>query len=200
MRIAINERDTHYALQDCYMTLSGSLVRLGPVDLAAAPEAFARWRNDSEYSRLLGDTPMPDLAPAIRRHLEQYVPGDMLRFLIYTLADDRLIGFINLWPNKIDRDCWIGIAIGDAADRGKGHGTDAMRITLRYLFEELEMERASLGVFADNLRAVRSYQRAGFVVEGVQREEVLREGRRWDTMIMGVMRREWAPQAGSPLQ
>jgi RimJ/RimL family protein N-acetyltransferase len=143
---------------------------------------------------------MPDLAPAIRRHLEQYVPGDMLRFLIYTLADDRLIGFINLWPNKIDRDCWIGIAIGDAADRGKGHGTDSMRITLRYLFEELEMERASLGVFADNLRAVRSYQRAGFVVEGVQREEVLREGRRWDTMIMGVLRREWAPQAGSPLQ
>jgi RimJ/RimL family protein N-acetyltransferase len=62
------------------------------------------------------------------------------------------------------------------------------------------MERASLGVFADNLRAVRSYQRAGFVVEGVQREEVLREGRRWDTMIMGVLRREWAPQAGSPLQ
>lgn len=173
------------------MNLSGSLVRLGPVELETAPEAFARWRNDSEYSRLLGDTAMPALAPAVRTRWKEYEPGDLYRFLIYTLADDRLIGFINLWPNNTDRDCWIGIGIGEASERGKGYGTDAMRIALRYIFEELEMERASLGVFADNVRAVRAYQRAGFVVEGRQREDTLRDGRRWDAFYMGVLRSEF---------
>jgi RimJ/RimL family protein N-acetyltransferase len=182
------------------MNLTGSLVRLGPVDLVEAPEVFARWRNDTEYLRLLGDPVVPMLASSIRRRSEKYEPGDTYRFLIHTLAGDRLVGFINLWLNQMDRDAWVGIGIGDAGDRGKGYGTDAMRIALRYLFEELEMERASLGVFADNARAVRAYQRVGFVIEGVQREEVLRDGRRWDTLIMGVLRREWIAGSDSPLQ
>jgi RimJ/RimL family protein N-acetyltransferase len=182
------------------MTLIGNIVRLGPVDLEDAPATFASWRNDTEYVRLLGDEVVPALASSVRRRMEQFEPGDNYRFIIRALADDRIIGFVNLWPNKIDCDCWVGIGIGDAADRGKGFGTDAMRVALRYIFEELEMERASLGVFADNLRAVRSYERAGFVIEGRQREEVLREGRRWDTLIMGVLRRDWARHAGAPLQ
>ena len=176
------------------MHLSGSLVRLGPVDLIAAPEAFARWRNDTEYLRLLGDPVLPMLASTIRRRSEKYEPGDSFRFFIYTLADDRLVGFINVWSNKMDRDAWIGIGIGDAGDRGKGYGTDAMRIVLRYVFDELEMERASLGVFADNLRAIHSYRRAGFVIEGRQREESMRDGRRWDAVFMGVLRRDWLPE------
>ena len=182
------------------MNLSGSLVRLGPVDLETSPELFARWRNDSQYLRLLGDPVMPAIASSIRRRLENYKPGETYRFLIRALADDRTVGFLNLWPVKADRDCWIGIGIGDEADRGKGYGADAMRVALRFIFDELDMERASLGVFADNLRAVRAYQRAGFVVEGRLREEVLRDGRRWDTMIMGVLRRDWTDAMRAPLQ
>jgi RimJ/RimL family protein N-acetyltransferase len=174
------------------MTLTGNLIRLGPVDVETAPATFARWRNDTEFVRLLGDDVVPALASSVRRRLEQFEPGDSYRFIIHTLADDRMIGFVNLWANKFDRDCWIGIGIGDAADRGKGYGTDAMRVALRYIFEELELARASLGVFADNLRAVRAYEHAGFVIEGRQKEEMLREGRRWDTLIMGVLRSDWA--------
>ena len=173
------------------MNLTSSLIRLGPVELAEAPEVFSRWRNDTEYLRLLGDPVLPMLASTIRRRSEKYEPGESYRFLIYTLDNDHLIGFVNLWLNNADRDAWIGIGIGDGANRGRGYGTDAMRVALRYIFDELEMDRASLGVFADNVRAVRAYQRAGFVVEGRQREEVLRDGRRWDTMIMGVLRRDW---------
>jgi RimJ/RimL family protein N-acetyltransferase len=135
------------------------------------------------------------MTPAqMRKRLEDFAPGEMYRFLIRSLADDRVIGFINLWPDWQQRDVWIGIGIGDAADRGKGYGSDAMRITLRYAFEELEMHRASLGVYADNERAWRSYQKAGFKIEGRQREVDLRDGRRWDDFIMGVLRAEWLTQ------
>lgn len=140
----------------------GTLTRLAAVPPAEAAELFARWRHDSEYSRLLDADPQGVETPAqVRRRLEDYEPGDMVRFLIRLVADDRAIGFVNIWPNWHHREAWIGIGIGDAADRGKGYGTDAMRLALRFVFDELEMERASLGVLADNERAVRSYQQIG---------------------------------------
>jgi RimJ/RimL family protein N-acetyltransferase len=105
-----------------------------------------------------------------------------------------VIGFVNLWPDWQHRDTWIGIGIGHAADRGKGYGTDAMRVALRFVFEEMEMDRASLGVYADNERAWRAYQKAGFRIEGRQRQIEQRDDRRWDDFVMGILRSEWLAQ------
>lgn len=172
--------------------LTGNLVRLGPLDLEAGIESFTRWRRDSEFSRLLDTDPQDLVTPAqMRKRLEDFAPGDAYRFLMRALDGDRVIGFVNVRPNWQHRDAWIGIGIGNAADRGQGYGTDAMRVTLRFIFEELGMHRASLGVYADNERAWRSYQRAGFRIEGRQREIDRRDGRRWDDLIMGILRAEW---------
>ena len=66
-----------------------------------------------------------------------------------------------------------------------------MRVILRYAFQELNLYRVTLGVFEYNKRAMRSYKKAGFSIEGRIRGEVLRQGRRWDTFIMGILRKEW---------
>jgi RimJ/RimL family protein N-acetyltransferase len=172
--------------------MKGSLVRLAAFDPHSAGEHFARWRGDSEYARLLDAAPQQLATVAqTRKWAEAFSPGDSYRFLIRVLADDHVIGFVNLWPDWLSRDVWIGIGIGDRAERGRGYGTDAMRLALRFAFEELEMDRASLGVYADNERAWRAYQRAGFLVEGRQREMDLRDGRRWDDLIMGILREDW---------
>jgi len=49
----------------------------------------------------------------------------------------------------------------------------------------------SLDVFEYNPRAIRSYEKAGFVVEGRQRQVLNRDGRRWDDVYMGILRQEW---------
>jgi RimJ/RimL family protein N-acetyltransferase len=46
-------------------------------------------------------------------------------------------------------------------------------------------------VFEYNQRGVRSYEKAGFVFEGRQRGMILREGRRWDVLFMGILREDW---------
>jgi RimJ/RimL family protein N-acetyltransferase len=61
----------------------------------------------------------------------------------------------------------------------------------RYAFEELNLHRLSLGVFAYNPRARRAYEKAGFVVEGRERGAILRDGQRADVIIMGILREEW---------
>jgi len=66
-----------------------------------------------------------------------------------------------------------------------------MRLMLRYGFMELNLNRVTLGVFANNPRAVRSYEKCGFVHEGCLREFLLRDGKYCDMLQMGILREEW---------
>jgi RimJ/RimL family protein N-acetyltransferase len=66
-----------------------------------------------------------------------------------------------------------------------------MKICLRYAFLELGLQRVTLGVFAYNPRAQRSYEKVGFQLEGRTRQDILREGKRGDTLWMGILREEW---------
>jgi RimJ/RimL family protein N-acetyltransferase len=118
-----------------------------------------------------------------------------IHLMIRILADDQAIGFISLGGiNWVHGSAWVGIGIGDPAFWSKGYGTEAMQLLLHYAFDELNLYRVNLNVFEYNERAVRSYVKSGFVVEGRARRVFVREGRRWDFIYMGILRDEWASQ------
>jgi RimJ/RimL family protein N-acetyltransferase len=62
---------------------------------------------------------------------------------------------------------------------------------------ELNLERVSLNVFLSNERAVRSYEKAGFQREGIERQNTHRDGKTEDVLYMGILRQEWLAQNGS---
>ena len=62
---------------------------------------------------------------------------------------------------------------------------------------ELGLHRVSLDVFAYNPRGVKSYEKAGFQREGVEREMIKRDGNRYDVIFMGVLREDWLKQFGA---
>ena len=104
-------------------------------------------------------------------------------------------------PHWSQRNAWIGIGLGEREYWGQGYGTDAMRVLLRFAFTELNLERVTLNVFAYNERAQRSYLKAGFTIEGRQRERLRRGNQRYDSISMGLLRDEWRAQTtavGSP--
>ena len=130
---------------------------------------------------------------SIQKWLEEDLESEKCQaFAIRTLDGDRIIGEIGLdgvrWTHG---DCFVGIGLGEREFWGKGYGTDAMKIILRYAFSELNLQRVTLNVFEYNQRGVRSYEKAGFVHEGREREVLLREGRRWDVHYMGILREDW---------
>ena len=84
-----------------------------------------------------------------------------------------------------------GIGLGERNYWGNGYGTDAMQIMLRYAFRELNLHRVSLDVFEYNPRALHSYEKAGFQIEGRRRKMVQRDGRRYDMIFMGILREAW---------
>jgi RimJ/RimL family protein N-acetyltransferase len=98
-------------------------------------------------------------------------------------------GFFNLeWRN---RNAELGILIGDKTRWNQGYGTEVMRLLLRHGFTTLNLHRIYLRVFESNPRAIRAYEKAGFVHEGRQRQAEFRDGRYWDVLFMSVLRPEW---------
>lgn len=180
----------------------GELVRLSAFDPEEVGRAYARWNVDSEFKRLLdADASRLYSAKAISRYFEKEMedqPPAAHYFSIRTLADDRLIGDLNLdvisWNH---RDAFVGIGLGSRADWGRGYGTEAMRLALRFAFLELCLRRITLTVFEYNPRAIRAYEKAGFRLEGRMRQAMSREGRRWDVLFMGILKDEWTERYGN---
>lgn len=105
---------------------------------------------------------------------------------------DRLIGVTGL--HQVDarnRSAMFGINIGDTAFQGRGYGREATELALRYAFEELNLNRVELSVYADNWRAIRLYQKVGFVQEGCARQARYSNGRYQDEYRFAMLRSEW---------
>jgi len=113
--------------------------------------------------------------------------------------DDRVIGNTALHAiHPRNHHAGFGIMIGDKREWNKGHGTEATRLIVRYGFETLNLNRIWLQVYEDNARAVRSYEKVGFRVEGKLREHLYRDGRFWDVLNMGILRKEWRSAEEAP--
>jgi RimJ/RimL family protein N-acetyltransferase len=122
-------------------------------------------------------------------------PPAKFYFSIRALDDDRLLGETDLdVVNWASRDAFVGIGIGNREDWGKGYGTDAMELVLRFAFTELNLRRVTLNVFEYNPRAIRSYEKCGFCIEGCQRSALLKDGKRWDMIYMGILFEDWMEQ------
>ncbi len=173
---------------------TGKLIRL-TAQTADDAEAFARWSANIEYHRLVDDDPARPLP--IQHFAKQFEgsPGSNhsgYDFMIRTIAENTLIGFVVLhsikWSN---RAATVSIGIGESAYWGQGYGTEAMQLALAFAFRELNLYRVGLSVLGYNTRAIRSYEKVGFVHEGGARSAVERDGRRYDHLTMGILRDEW---------
>ncbi len=176
--------------------LKGDLVRLVAQEPQEHGAAIAGWNSDSEWWRLLSTEASnlfssKKIAEWIEKGQEKDPPTGY-HFAIRTLADNRLIGFIGLDGDNFPRgEAFVGIGIGEREFWDKGYGTDAMKVILRYAFQEINVRRVVLDTFEYNSRAIRSYEKAGFVHEGRLRKYLWREGQRWDLIFMGILREEW---------
>ncbi len=119
------------------------------VKLCAARESdwteMAAWQEDSNYLRNLDtDIAFPRSAEGLKEQAADFGSGNM-EFRLRTIDRDELIGFVALhsmeWNNQV---CSMAIGIGNPEYRGKGYGTDALNLILRYAFFELNLNRVSL--------------------------------------------------------
>lgn len=114
--------------------------------------------------------------------------GSVVQMIICDLADGRPLG--SVYIRDIDRQhhkAEYGIFIGEESARGRGVGTAAAKLMLDYCFRKEKLHRVYLRVFSSNLRAIHSYEKAGFVREGLLREDVCIDGEYHDIVWMAAL-------------
>lgn len=176
-------------------TIGGSSVVLRRHRLSDLPEV-RRWYRDPELARLTRYS----LRPMSDDEIDRFFHGRLMSlesvaYAIEVRESGRLIGlttFSNLDPEN--GSVMFHITIGEADAWGHGYGTETARLMLSLAFDRIGLHRVALSVFAFNERAIRSYQKAGFRVEGRDREAILRDGQRWDELGMGILATEWQAQ------
>lgn len=176
--------------------LRGKLVRFTAEEPETRAKAEVGWQRDSELHRLASDSPImfesqKKLKESFEKRIGNGFQPQRYSFSVRTLDGDHHIGFLGMWLNLVHSEGWVGLGIGDREFWGRGYGTDMMNLCLRYAFTELNLRRMSLGLMEYNPRALRSYEKAGFRLEGRTRADISRDGNRYDSLWMGILREEW---------
>jgi RimJ/RimL family protein N-acetyltransferase len=156
---------------------------------------FVEWLNDPELRSGLAMF-LPFSLAEEKRWFERMQDTPAAEHVLVIEAQDndlwRSIGTCGL--HAIDwqsRQAEVGISIGDKSFWNRGYGTDTMRAILQHGFDTLNLNRIYLRVFSNNQRAIRCYEKAGFVQEGRLRQAHYQGGEYLDILMMGVLRDEW---------
>ena len=162
-------------------------------------DAVRRWYRDPEIGRLTRYTVRPMSDDDIDRFFHgRLMSPESVAYAIEVRDSGRLIGlttFSNLDPDN--SSVLFHISIGERDMWGNGYGTETTELMLWLAFERIGLHRVGLSVFSFNERAIRSYQKAGFRIEGREREAIVRDEQRWDEITMGVLEAEWRERRSS---
>ena len=176
-----------------------------PEDLAARLEVPID--PDPEAYRMYGGSgnPKPSTAASIQSLLDEFSQQDYSRTRNFLIAArvwpdgraidvpiGRYIGIIRLpilsWE---DRRASVNMGIYDRRFWSHGYGSEALRLLLGYAFDEAGLHRVGLRVIEYNTRAIRCYEKCGFVREGVERQSALVDGAWYDDIMMSILEPEY---------
>jgi RimJ/RimL family protein N-acetyltransferase len=174
--------------------LKSTHLYLGPIKADDLP-LLLEWVNDRE--QVLLNAPYKPIAEA--RHREWFAAiqrrNDAFIFGIRLRDANKLIGSCQLHSiSHVHRSAELQIRLGDVEERGRGYGTEAVRLLLDFAFKDLNLHRIYLNVLGTNSRAIRVYEKIGFVREGVGREAAHIDGRYVDIIQMGMLADEYVAE------
>lgn len=169
----------------------GDRIYFRPIELEDEPKLRAWINNPLNWSTLARCMPLNGVRE--REWIEGlYKDGRNIVLAVVVRDGDRHIGNIGLHGiDPVNRKATFGIVIGDTRFQGLGFGSEAVALAVKYGFEVLNLHRIELDVFADNARARRVYEKAGFVAEGVGRQAFYRHGEWVDDVRYAILRDEW---------
>jgi RimJ/RimL family protein N-acetyltransferase len=156
---------------------------------------FARWdAEQTESARMLYEIGFPRPQTLAETPSEDKPPdGDHFPFTIETLAGE-VVGGIHVQKCDPRNGTFMyGLAIFPPQQQ-KGYASEAVRLALRYVFEERRYQKCTVEVYAFNPRSIRLHERLGFTLEARLRRMIYTGGEYHDVLVYGMTREEFATQ------
>lgn len=106
--------------------------------------------------------------------------------------NETLVGYFRLSNySKENKNIYVGADISKEYT-GMGIAKNAYNLFIPFLFTEYNLNKISLEVLSTNQRAINLYNKLGFVKEGVKREEILKNNKWIDSIIMSILKSEYS--------
>lgn len=161
--------------------LKGNFVNLRMAEKEDIP-LIMEWRKNPQYYDIYQNS------PTISKEAVEKIMFEHTIFFMIEKKDGTKIGHINSWMR--DRMMEIGYAIVPD-ERGKGYGTEAIKITVDYLFLNKDIFRIQVSVDTRNKPAQKVLEKAGFTREGTMRKSSYVGGEYRDMYLYSILKDEW---------
>ena len=189
--------ETQWSSSDEASEYGARLLTDGEITLRALTESdlpmLVAWWNRPEWAALQQRIIKPRPDGPIEEMFRSWSVNKPLGDAGFSIVsnDGELLGHLTLYGAALPDRC-ASFAILISPDHvGRGIGPKATQLALSYGFRELGLNRIELHAWAFNTRAIRAYEKAGFVLEGRRREVVFHDGRFHDELIMSVLARDY---------
>lgn len=176
--------------------LEGSLVRLRLVTESDCTPRYVEWLADPQVNKYL-ETRFVEQTPDKIRGLVSVMLTDPLSYLfaIVERGSGEHVGNIKIGPinpNHLHAD--LSYFIGERTSWGKGLATDACRVTTRFAFGRIGLNRVQAGLYESNVGSAAVLAKAGFTCDARLRRKLrLTNSDVWEDQIMYcAIREEWS--------
>jgi UDP-4-amino-4,6-dideoxy-N-acetyl-beta-L-altrosamine N-acetyltransferase len=156
-----------------------------------------KWRNNpSVQKNFIFRTPLNEKLHSewMQNKVEK---GEVAQFIIRDKSSNQDVGSVYLRDiDHCNKKAEFGIFIGEDEARGKNIGTQSTSLILQHAFEQLDLNKVFLRVFDVNTGAIKSYEKSGFVKEGLFRQDVIIDNHPYNVIFMGILKEDWMKQNG----
>ncbi len=167
------------------MIIQGEKIKLIPMDEQDTKDVI-RWRNNVRDKFIYRELfTMESHTKWLNEVVRQ---GSAVQYIIDTKNDGRVGSVFLRDIDKKNQKAEYGIFIGEIGAQGKGYGSEAAKLMTQYGFEDLKLHKIMLRVFSDNYKAIKSYEKAGFIQEGYLKDDVCIDDKYYDIILMGIIK------------
>lgn len=155
-------------------------------------ETINKWRNDKNIVDTLCTTFRYVNFETDKTWFEGYMKNRNNNIRLAILDDDEFVGMVYLLNiDHLNQKADFGIQIGNSEKHSKGIGTQATKLMLEHAFNNLNMNKIYLTVLTKHHKAISLYDRCGFKLDGVLREEIYKNGKFEDLQMMSILKKEF---------
>jgi RimJ/RimL family protein N-acetyltransferase len=174
------------------MNIIGNKITLRSIELNDLDQLHI-WANDPSTQDIIGNIHFPSSREYQNQWFDKLQNDDLNQRLAITTDGDGLIGISSImnidWRN---RHAWHGIVLGDKDIRGKGYGIDTVMTTMRYAFDEMNLERLDGSIIEYNTTSYSMYcNKLSWTEEGRKKNYYFRKGRYYDQIIVGITKNDY---------
>ncbi len=152
--------------------------------------AVREWRNSEEVKKYMFN----DTEITIEEH------NSWVNSLINNKKNTTFIVFYKNTPvgivsitniNYVHKTADWGFYIYDTTLRGKGLGKGLLYKLICYAFSGLNLSKLNCEALENNPAVINLYKKFGFIEEGIRRKNIIKDGKRLDVVLLGILKEEW---------